>query len=48
MSPSQNHEIIKDFVFLLVVTYCDVFDIDYYPTGSTTFKDQNKQVGKYV
>ncbi len=46
MSPSQNHEIIKDFIFLLVVTYCDAFDIDYYPTGSTTFKDQNKQVGK--
>ncbi len=46
MSPSQNHEIIKDFIFLLVVSYCDAFDIDYYPTGSTTFKDQNKQVGK--
>ena len=46
VSPSQNHEIIKDFIFLLVVTYCDVCDLDYYPTGSTTFKDQNKQVGK--
>ena len=46
MSPSQNHETIKDFIFLLVVTYCDAFDVDYYPTGSTTFKDKNQQVGK--
>ncbi|MDJ0681055.1 MAG: Uma2 family endonuclease [Xenococcaceae cyanobacterium MO_167.B52] len=46
MSPSQNHETIKDFMFLLVVTYCDAFDLDYYPTGSTTFKDENQQVGK--
>ncbi|MEM9508408.1 MAG: Uma2 family endonuclease, partial [Cyanobacteria bacterium P01_E01_bin.35] len=29
MSPSQNHEVIKDFIFLLVVTYCDVFDLNY-------------------
>ena len=46
MSPSQNHEMIKDFIFLLVVTYCDAFDLDYYPTGSTTIKEENKQVGK--
>jgi Uma2 family endonuclease len=46
MSPSQNHEVIKDFIFLLIVTYCDIFNLDYYPTGSTTCKDQNKQVGK--
>ena len=46
MSPSQNHEIIKDFIFMLVITYCDVVDLDYYPTGSTPLKDQNKQVGK--
>ena len=46
MSPSQNHETIKDFIFLLVVTYGDAFDLDYYPTGSTTFKNKNKQVGK--
>lgn len=46
MSPSQNHEVIKDFIFLLVITYCDTFDLDYYPTGSTTYKDKNKQVGK--
>ena len=46
VSPSQNHETIKDFIFLLVVTYGDVFDLDYYPTESTTFKDKNKQVGK--
>ncbi|MEL7407159.1 MAG: hypothetical protein AAFN00_09365 [Cyanobacteria bacterium J06558_2] len=23
MSPSKNHEVIKDFIFLLIVTYCD-------------------------
>lgn len=46
MSPSQNHEMIKDFIFLLVITYCDTFDLDYYPTGSTTLKDKRKQVGK--
>lgn len=46
MSPSQNHERIKDFIFLLIVTYCDAIELDYYPTGSTTFKDQNQQVGK--
>ena len=46
MSPSQNHEIIKDFIFLLIIAYGDAFDLDYYPTGSTTYKDRNKQVGK--
>ena len=46
MSPSQNHEVIKDFIFLLIVTYCDALDLDYYPTGSTTYKNKQKQVGK--
>ena len=46
MSPSQNHERIKDFIFLLIIAYGDAFDLDYYPTGSTTYKDKNKQVGK--
>ena len=46
MSPSQNHERIKDFIFLLVVTYCDNFDLDYYPIGSTTLKDKKQEVGK--
>ena len=46
MSPSQNHEVIKDFIFLLILSYCDAFDLDYYPTGSTTYKDKTKQVGK--
>ena len=46
MSPSQNHEVIKDFIFLLIIAYCDRFDLDYYPTGSTTYKDKQKQVGK--
>ena len=46
MSPSQNHEVIKDFIFLLIVGYCDTFDLDYYLTGSTTYKNQNQQVAK--
>ena len=46
MSPSQNHERIKDFIFLLIIAYGDAFNLDYYPTGSTTYKDKNKQVGK--
>ena len=46
MSPSRNHEVIKDFIFLLVVAYCDAFDLDYYPTGSTTYRDITRQVGK--
>ncbi|MEM9272033.1 MAG: Uma2 family endonuclease, partial [Cyanobacteria bacterium P01_F01_bin.143] len=46
MSPSQNHEMIKDFIFILVITYCEAIDLDYYATGSTTFKDQSQQVGK--
>lgn len=46
MSPSQNHERIKDFIFLLIVTYCDAIELDYYPTGSTTFKDRDLRVGK--
>ncbi|MEM8828376.1 MAG: Uma2 family endonuclease [Cyanobacteria bacterium P01_G01_bin.19] len=49
MSPSQSHERIKDFIFLLVVAYCDVIDVielDYYPTGSTAFKNRDRQVGK--
>ena len=46
MSPSQNHEVIKDFIFLLIVAYCDRFDLDYFPTGSTTYKNKQKQVGK--
>ena len=54
---------IKDFIFLLIVAYCeparcgfktrwsdwrgrDRFNLDYFPTGSTTYKDKNKQVGK--
>jgi len=30
----------------LIIVYCDNFDLDYYPTGSTTYKDKQKQVGK--
>lgn len=46
MSPSRNHEIIKDFIYLLIVTYCDGIELDYYPLGSTTLKQKDKSVGK--
>ena len=46
MSPSRNHEIIKDFIYLLIVSYCDAIELDYYPIGSTTLKQKDKSVGK--
>jgi Uma2 family endonuclease len=46
MSPSRNHEIIKDFIYLLIVSYCDVIELDYYPLGSATLKQKDKSVGK--
>ncbi len=46
MSPSRNHEIIKDFIYLLIVAYCDSIELDYYPLGSTTLKQKDKSVGK--
>lgn len=46
MSPSRSHEIIKDFIYLLIVAYCDVIELDYYPLGSTTLKQKDKSVGK--
>ncbi|BAZ45585.1 hypothetical protein NIES4102_26100 [Chondrocystis sp. NIES-4102] len=46
ISPSRNHEIIKDFIYLLIVAYCDAIKLDYYPLGSTTLKQKDKSVGK--
>ena len=46
MSPSRNHEIIKDFIYLLIIAYCDAIELDYYPLGSTTLKQKDKSVGK--
>lgn len=46
MSPSRNHEIIKDFIYLLIISYCDAIELDYYPLGSTTLKQKDKSVGK--
>lgn len=46
MSPSRNHEIIKDFIYLLIISYCDAIELDYYPIGSTTLKQKDKSVGK--
>jgi Uma2 family endonuclease len=46
MSPSRNHEIIKDFIYLLIISYCDAIELDYYPLGSSTLKQKDKSVGK--
>ncbi len=46
MSPSRNHEIIKDFIYLLIVAYCDAIELDYYPLGSTILKQKDKSVDK--
>ena len=46
MSPSRNHEIVKDFIYLLIIAYCDAIELDYYPLGSTTLKQKDKSVGK--
>jgi Uma2 family endonuclease len=45
-SPGRNHEKIKEYISGLLEAYLQEAEIDYYPLGSTTFKAQNKQVGK--
>ena len=46
MSPSENHELIKEYLGILIEVYCDEAEIDYYPLGSTTLKQQDKSSGK--
>jgi Uma2 family endonuclease len=46
MSPSLNHEVIKEFIGILIVGYCEKFEIDYYPMGSTTQKRKDKLAAK--
>ena len=46
VSPSLNHEKIKEFITYLIETYCDLKDIDFYHIGSTTLRSQEKNVGK--
>lgn len=46
MSPGRNHELIKELIGQLIVAFCDEKEINYFPFGSTTLKDKNKQAGK--
>lgn len=45
MSPSRNHEMIKKRIAILLEIYLIENDIDYYPTGSTTFRKAEKRGG---
>ncbi len=46
MAPGRKHERIKEFTGSLIATYCDEKEIDYFPFGSTTLKNEKSQVGK--
>jgi Uma2 family endonuclease len=45
MSPSRNHEMIKKRIANLLEVYLIENEINYYPTGSTTFRKQEKRGG---
>lgn len=46
MSPGRNHEIIKEYISGLLEAYFQELEIDYYPLGSTTFRNLKRQAGK--
>ena len=46
VSPGYSHEKIKEIIGVLIVAYCEQFNIDYYPMGSTTLKQKDKSAGK--
>jgi Uma2 family endonuclease len=45
MSPSRRHEVDKKQIGALVEIYCEVTGIDFYPLGSTTFRNEPKRGG---
>ncbi|MBF2056313.1 MAG: Uma2 family endonuclease [Cyanobacterium sp. T60_A2020_053] len=45
MSPSRNHEILKKRIAILLEIYLIEHNINYYPTGSTTFRKEEKRGG---
>ena len=45
LSPSRNHESIKSRIGSLLGLYFLISNIDYYPTGSTTFRKEEKRGG---
>ncbi|MGB5635782.1 MAG: Uma2 family endonuclease [Waterburya sp.] len=46
MAPGRKHERIKEFTGSLIATYCEQKEIDYFPFGSTTLKNEEFKVGK--
>ena len=46
MFPSENHELVKEHIGILLEVYCDEAEIDYYPLGSKTLKQKDKSSGK--
>ena len=46
VSPGKKHEFIKELTGILIVAYCDAKDIDYYPLGSTTLKNDSRKIAK--
>lgn len=46
VSPGKKHEFIKELTGILIVAFCDAKDIEYYPLGSTTLKNESKKVAK--
>jgi len=46
MSPSKNHENIKENIGALILAYCDEKEIDYVLLGSTTYKSKVLKIGK--
>ncbi len=45
MSPSRNHELAKKIIGILIEEYFDLKEIEYFPLGSTTFR-QKPRAGK--
>ena len=39
VSPSRNHERISRTIFILVATYCEIYNIEYYSFGSADLKN---------
>ena len=46
VSPGYNHEKSKEIIAILIIAYCEHFNIEYYPMGSTTLRQEDKSVGK--
>lgn len=40
VSPSKNHERIAETIAILIIAYCEKFDLPYFPLGSTRLKNK--------